>query len=105
AGSATDSTAALRPLPSERTVSAIAPPAAGARKQRRAPDWFRTMTLLVAAAAPALLLLIVAVLLLQAGPALAKFGPGFIHGRDWNPVTDTFGALPAIFGTVATSLL
>ncbi len=63
------------------------------------------MTLLVAAAAPALLLLIVAVLLLQAGPALAKFGPGFINGRDWNPVTDTFGALPAIFGTVATSLL
>jgi phosphate transport system permease protein len=33
------------------------------------------------------------------------FGLGFLTGTDWNPVTDSFGALPAIFGTVATSFV
>ncbi len=36
---------------------------------------------------------------------MRHFGLGFLAGTDWNPVTDTFGALPAIFGTVATSFV
>ena len=50
-------------------------------------------------------LCIVAILLDQALPSMTRFGIGFLSGADWNPVTDTFGALPAIAGTVATSLL
>lgn len=38
-------------------------------------------------------------------PALQKFGPAFVTGTDWNPVTDNFGALPVIFGTVVSSAL
>jgi phosphate transport system permease protein len=60
---------------------------------------------IVAAAGPAVLVLIVLVLLQQAIPAISKFGLGFLTGTDWNPVTDSFGALPAIFGTVASSFL
>jgi phosphate transport system permease protein len=38
-------------------------------------------------------------------PALEKFGLGFIVGRAWNPVTENFGALPAVYGTLVTSLI
>jgi phosphate transport system permease protein len=72
---------------------------------QRVPDRFRTLSGVVAAAAPAILVVIVAILFQQAAPAVRHFGLGFLTGTDWNPVTDIFGALPAIFGTVATSLL
>jgi phosphate transport system permease protein len=71
----------------------------------RPPDRFRTFVGVVAAAAPAALVVIVLVLVQQAAPSINRFGLGFLSGTDWNPVTDTFGALPAIFGTVATSFL
>ena len=71
----------------------------------RPPDRFRTVVGTVAAAAPAVLVVIVLVLLQQAAPAVSTFGLGFLTGTDWNPVTSSFGALPAIFGTVATSFI
>ena len=71
----------------------------------RPPDRFRAVVGTVAAAAPAVLVVIVLVLLQQAAPAISTFGFGFLTGIDWNPVTSTFGALPAVFGTVATSFI
>src|SRR5580704_10241516 len=38
-------------------------------------------------------------------PALREFGFGFLVDERWNPVTDKFGALAAIYGTVITSFL
>ncbi len=38
-------------------------------------------------------------------PALRTFGFGFLVSERWNPVTDNFGALPAIYGTVITSFI
>lgn len=38
-------------------------------------------------------------------PALIKFGPRFIISSDWDPVAGKFGALPLIFGTVASSVI
>ena len=38
-------------------------------------------------------------------PSRKKFGFGFFFIEAWNPVTDQFGALPFIYGTVVTSLL
>jgi phosphate transport system permease protein len=38
-------------------------------------------------------------------PALKTFGFGFLTSERWNPVTDNFGALPAIYGTVVTSFI
>ena len=29
----------------------------------------------------------------------------FVHGDDWDPVTQTFGALPFIYGTLVTSFV
>ena len=72
---------------------------------RRVHDRFRTLTALVAASAPVILVVIVVILFQQAAPAVRHFGLGFLTGTAWNPVTDTFAALPAIFGTVSTALL
>src|SRR6202007_1853073 len=38
-------------------------------------------------------------------PALKTFGLGFLVSERWNPVTEIFGALPAIYGTVITSFI
>jgi len=72
---------------------------------RRVPDRFRTLSGTIAAVAPLILVVIVAILFQQAVPAVRQFGLGFLAGTDWNPVTDTFGALPAIFGTVTTAFI
>ncbi len=54
------------------------------------------------------LVIVVGVLLLLAYgamPAIGKFGAHFLSGTDWNPVTGEFCALPAIYGTVITSII
>jgi phosphate transport system permease protein len=38
-------------------------------------------------------------------PALAKFRLGFLTTEIWNPVTERFGALAPIYGTIMTSLI
>ena len=38
-------------------------------------------------------------------PAIKKFGLGFIVNPRWNPVTDEFGGLVPIVGTIATSAI
>jgi phosphate transport system permease protein len=38
-------------------------------------------------------------------PALRTFGFGFLVSQRWNPVTEIFGALPAIYGTIITSFI
>jgi phosphate transport system permease protein len=38
-------------------------------------------------------------------PALKTFGLGFLISQRWNPVTEIFGALPAIYGTLITSFI
>jgi phosphate transport system permease protein len=42
---------------------------------------------------------------LASGPAIARFGWDFVVGRDWDPVHESFGALPFMYGTVVSSLL
>jgi phosphate transport system permease protein len=60
-----------------------------------------------AAAAGVLLLLggVIISLILGSLPALRAFGFGFLIDERWNPVTEKFGALAAIYGTVVTSFL
>ncbi len=63
---------------------------------------------LTRAAAIAVLLLLSGVIIsLMDGsiPALRAFGFGFLFSQKWNPVTEIFGALPAIYGTLITSLI
>ncbi|MBM3550457.1 MAG: phosphate ABC transporter permease subunit PstC [Alphaproteobacteria bacterium] len=38
-------------------------------------------------------------------PAMRAFGFGFLVSQSWNPVTENFGAAPAIYGTIITSAI
>jgi phosphate transport system permease protein len=85
------------------TAAAIDPRhAAGQRLRERL---FRAATL-IAALLVLLLLGGVAVALLQgAWPAFAHFRLHFLTSAVWNPVTDEYGALAAVYGTLITSFL
>ncbi|MCX7598686.1 MAG: phosphate ABC transporter permease subunit PstC [Armatimonadetes bacterium] len=58
-----------------------------------------------AASVVGLAVLLGVVLSLGAAPALSKFGAGFLVGKTWDPVAEHFGALPFIYGTLASSFL
>ena len=58
-----------------------------------------------ALASMALLLGIVVMLFQQAWPILSQDGLSFFLSKEWNPVTEEFGALVFIYGTAITSLL
>jgi len=44
-------------------------------------------------------------LILGAIPALQEFGPAFLTTESWNPVTEKFGAVAPVFGTLITSAI
>jgi len=44
-------------------------------------------------------------LLIGSLPALRAFGPNFLIEEQWNPVTERFGALAPIYGTLVTSFI
>ena len=63
-------------------------------------------TLTVFAACVPLLLVFIAVeLTIAAWPALREFGLGFLGSSEWNPVSERYGAAPAIYGTLVTSAI
>ena len=85
------------------TVAAIEPRhAAGQRLRERV---FRGATLGAAILVLTLLGGVVFTLLKGAWPAFAHFGLRFITSEKWNPVTDQYGALAPIYGTLVTSFI
>ena len=53
----------------------------------------------------ALLGTIIVLLFIGGLPAFRAFGPHFLVSPDWNPVTERFGALVSVYGTVASAVL
>ncbi|HEY4356071.1 MAG TPA: phosphate ABC transporter permease subunit PstC [Acidobacteriaceae bacterium] len=66
---------------------------------------FKGLMLACALSIIAIVLLIVWVLIENSKLSLHAFGFAFFTRSAWNPVSGDFGALPFIFGTLATSLL
>ncbi|HYW87360.1 MAG TPA: phosphate ABC transporter permease subunit PstC [Chloroflexota bacterium] len=66
---------------------------------------FEGVVSLVSACVPLLLLGIIVLLLLDALPALVRFGGTFLTQTSWDPVKEEFGAAAYIYGTVVTSLI
>jgi phosphate transport system permease protein len=66
---------------------------------------FRGALTLAALAVPVLLGFLVFELWSGSRLAIERFGLGFVTGSEWNPVTERFGAVPLIFGTLFSSLL
>ncbi len=66
---------------------------------------FRTATLSAAVLVLILLCGVILSLFIGSLPAFRTFGIGFLTTQSWNPVTEKFGAIAPIYGTVVTSLI
>jgi phosphate transport system permease protein len=66
---------------------------------------FRSATLIAALGVLILLGGVILSLIIGSLPALKTFGFGFLTNQSWNPVTEKFGAIPAIYGTIVTSVI
>ncbi len=75
------------------------------RRGARLDSLFRGATRVTAMLVFLAVLSILIMLVIGASPALEKFGFGFLFSTAWNPVTEDFGALVAIFGTLVTSAI
>lgn len=66
---------------------------------------FHGLTLSAAVGVLILLGGVILALILGSIPSIKAFGLGFIVSGVWNPVTDHYGALPSIYGTLVTSTI
>src|SRR5262249_49937703 len=66
---------------------------------------FRYTTLFFALVVLILLGGVIIALIQGAWPAFSQFGLGFLGTEAWNPVTEKFGALAPIYGTLVTSAI
>ena len=66
---------------------------------------YRGLTTAAALSIPALLVTIGISVVAAGWPALRRFGFGFLGSSDWNAVSGSFGAAPALYGTLVSSLL
>ena len=72
----------------------------GARDTR-----FKLLTLAAALVVMGIFIGVILSLVIGAMPSIKAFGLPFVWTDKWNPVTEKFGALPSIFGTLVTSFL
>ena len=66
---------------------------------------FHALTLIFACIVLLVLCGIILALISGALPALSEFRFGFLVNQEWNPVTEKFGALAPIYGTLVTSAI
>jgi phosphate transport system permease protein len=66
---------------------------------------FPRVTLICALVVVAILINILIILFIQAWPAIRGNGASFLTGSTWDPVKNQYGAVPAIYGTLVSSLL
>jgi phosphate transport system permease protein len=66
---------------------------------------YRRTTLGMALVVPLLLILIAGVVFEAGWPALKTFGAGFFTQTGWDAVNGKFGAAPAVYGTIVSSIL
>jgi phosphate transport system permease protein len=76
-----------------------------AARQKLRETLFRGATFIAALLVLTLLGGVAISLIHGAWPALAQFKFGFLTREVWNPVTDQYGALAAVYGTLVTSLI
>lgn len=75
------------------------------RAQRRQDVLFRWTTAAFAFLVLLILGGVIVSLFIGAWPALKAYGFGFVTTETWNPVTEKFGALAPIYGTLVTSAI
>jgi phosphate transport system permease protein len=83
----------------------VPPQSVAARTQSPGDQFFRGLTVLFAVLVLLSVFGMLVTLLVGAWPALKTFGFGFLASKEWNPVTERFGALAPLYGTVITSII
>lgn len=100
----------VEPGPEARVATVVKRPVPGRlrpawRSPNRADRFYGVAVLLFGLAIPALFAAIVFRVADASWMSIRTFGWRFITGTEWNPVLGDFGALPFIFGTVASSVI
>jgi len=75
------------------------------RREARTERVFKVATLASALLVLVLLAGVIATLIEGSWPALKLFKWSFVTGERWNPVTDIYGALTPLYGTIVTSVI
>lgn len=73
--------------------------------ERKFDQGFVWLTLVLAIGVIVLLGAIALTVFFRAIPAIQQSGFGFLIGSGWNPVNDTYGVFPMIYGTMVSSLI
>ena len=87
----------------DNTPLATADVMAVVKRQRLQDFFFHKITWLFSMLVLVALMGIIISLILNAWPALAKFGPEFLWRVEWDIINEEFGAAIAIFGTVVSA--
>jgi phosphate transport system permease protein len=88
-----------------KTAPAPEPASPAASKPARGDLYFRWLTAVCALVLPLIMIAIGLALAYHSIPALRKFGLRFFISEQWNPVTQQFGALSSIYGTLVSTVL
>lgn len=88
-----------------RPAALAAPGSRSPRRLWRGDPLFRGITRTAAAALLGLVATMVTLLLIAARPSIDAFGWRFLVTESWNPVTEQFGALTPIVGTVLSTAI
>ena len=67
--------------------------------------FFKNLTFAAALLVLSILFGVFLSLIIGAAPAFQAFGLDFLTTQNWNPVTEKFGALAPVYGTIVTSLI
>jgi ABC-type Fe3+ transport system permease subunit len=87
------------------TAAETASRSAVLRRLRLTDLVFHNLTRFAALGVLVLLSGVIVALIVGAAPALGTFGFSFLFDESWNPVTEKFGALAPIYGTLITSAI
>jgi phosphate transport system permease protein len=66
---------------------------------------FRSILVVFATTIIVIVVAMIVMMVWNSVPSIQRFGLGFLTGRNWQPASDIFGALPFIYGTVVSSLI
>jgi phosphate transport system permease protein len=89
----------------EKIAPAQEPFSPAVSKPARGDLYFRWLTAVCALVLPLVMIAIGLALAFYSIPALKKFGLGFFISEVWNPVTQQFGALSSIYGTLVSTVI
>ncbi len=86
-------------------MAAVSSPKSSLVGSQRGDSVFKSVVWVASLGMIVLLVGVVVLLYIDARPAIERYGFSYLTTSDWDPVFESFGAAPYIFGTIVTSVL